>query len=84
MTVDRNICKEVWPARSPDLNPLDFSIWSILETKACSSPHPTVEALKEKLVKEWTAIPQEKIRAACASFSKRLSAVVKNKGRYIE
>lgn len=78
------ICKEVWPARSPDLNPLDFSIWSILETKACSSPHPTVEALKEKLVKEWTAIPQEKIRAACASFSKRLSAVVKNKGRYIE
>ena len=36
------ISKEVWPARSPDLTPLVFSIRSILETKARSSPHPTV------------------------------------------
>ena len=76
--------KEVWPARSPDLNPLNFSIWSILETKGCSFPHPTVEALKTKLVKELAAIPQETIRAACASFSARLRAVDKNKGHYIE
>ena len=69
------ISKEVWPARSPDLNPLNFSIWSIVETKTCSSPHPIVEALKAKLVKEWAAMPQETIRAACALFSDRLRAV---------
>ena len=78
------ISKKVWPAKSPDLNPLDSSIWSNLETKACSSSHPTVEAFKAKLVKEWATITQETIRAACASFSSRLSAVVKNKGYYIE
>ena len=39
------------------INPLYFPIWSILETKTCSSPHPTVEALKAKLVKECAAIP---------------------------
>ena len=53
------ISKEVWPARSSDLKPVDFSIWSILETKACFFPYLTVEALKAKLVKEWAAIPQE-------------------------
>ena len=27
-----------WPPSSPDLNPLDYSSWSILEAKACSTP----------------------------------------------
>lgn len=31
--------KEVWPPSSPDLNPLDFSIWGVLEAKACRTPH---------------------------------------------
>ena len=51
-----SISKKVLPARSPDLNPLNFSIWSILETQACSSTHPTEEALKAKLVKEGVAL----------------------------
>ena len=29
--------KELKPPSSPDLNPMDFAIWSILESKACSS-----------------------------------------------
>ena len=60
-----------------------LTLSSILETKACSSPHPTVEALKAKLVKEGAAIFQETIRAACASLSARLRVVVKNKGHCI-
>jgi inhibitor of nuclear factor kappa-B kinase subunit alpha len=28
-----------WPASSPDLNPLDYKIWSKLEEMACSRPH---------------------------------------------
>ena len=27
-----------WPPNSPDLNPLDYAIWSILEEKACAKP----------------------------------------------
>ena len=27
------ITKEEWPPYSPDLNPMDYAIWSILETK---------------------------------------------------
>ncbi|KAI6650840.1 Transposase [Oopsacas minuta] len=32
------ISKVEWPPSSPDLNPLDFSVWSILESSACSKP----------------------------------------------
>ena len=28
------ISRDAWPPNSPDLNPLDYSIWSILEQKA--------------------------------------------------
>ena len=39
--------KELWPPSSPDLNPMDFGIWSILEQKACTVSHPSVEVLKQ-------------------------------------
>ena len=40
-----------WPPNSPDLNPLDYSVWSILEEKACAKPHMNVESLKRALKK---------------------------------
>ena len=33
----------MWPPASPNLNPLDFNIWSILEAKACAKTHDTVD-----------------------------------------
>ena len=39
--------KELWPPSFPDLNPIDFAIWSILESKTCSSNHPNIGALKQ-------------------------------------
>ena len=78
------ISKEDCPVPSPDLNPLDYSIWSILEKRVCSTPHQTLESLKAKLMKEWDTIPQEMLRAACDLFPDRLKVVVKNKESYIE
>ena len=43
------ISKEEWPPSSPDLNPLDFSLWSILETNACSTSHKSIESLKKSV-----------------------------------
>ncbi|KAF2344970.1 hypothetical protein FHG87_024274 [Trinorchestia longiramus] len=78
------ISKDVWPARKSDLNPLDFSILSILETRVLAVPHTSLKSLKAKLQREWEAIPQEQIRATCDAFVNRLKAVVRNKGGYIE
>ena len=41
--------KELWPPSSPDLNPMDFAVWSILESNASSYYHPSVSSLKAKL-----------------------------------
>eukprot|EP00800_Vazella_pourtalesii_P015855 TRINITY_DN4383_c0_g1_i5.p1 TRINITY_DN4383_c0_g1~~TRINITY_DN4383_c0_g1_i5.p1 ORF type:complete len:293 (-),score=7.56 TRINITY_DN4383_c0_g1_i5:556-1434(-) len=78
------ISKEEWPPSSPDLNPMDFSIWSILETKACEKSHSSVEALKKSLLREWVKIPQDTLRAAVEAFPERLKKVVGVKGGYIE
>ena len=58
--------KEMWPPSSPDLNPMDFEIWSILEPKACTVSHPNVEVLKKKLTESWDQIENETVHATCA------------------
>lgn len=78
------LSKDEWPSRSPDLNPLDFSVWSILESRACTTPSTTLKDLKRKLQREWDLIPQKELRAACEGFEGRLKAVVKNKGGHVE
>ena len=39
-----------WPSRSPDLNPLHFSVWSILKSKVCRTPHDSLDNLKLELL----------------------------------
>ncbi|CAK1584122.1 unnamed protein product [Parnassius mnemosyne] len=38
-----------WPARSPDLNPLDFLNWGVLEEKVYSKPIDSVAELRERI-----------------------------------
>ena len=63
---------------------MDYSIWSILETKACSKSHKSIESLKKSLVVEWEKVPQEVLRTAVEALPGRIIAAIKNKGGYIE
>ena len=76
--------KNMWPPSSPDLNVMDFSIWSILESEACATVHQSVESLKASLSAAWDGMSQETVRAAVDSFPKRLRAVRKAKGGHFE
>ena len=75
--------KEMCPPASPDLNLLNFNIWSILEAEACAKTHDIVEGLKVSLKKAWVKIPQEKLHVSVESFRGRLERVVKAR-RHIE
>ena len=77
------ISKDEWPSRSPDLNPLDFSVYSILESKVCRTPHDSLNNLKLELLWEWALIPQEVLRASCEAFQGRLKSGIKNKSCHI-
>lgn len=82
--VPRLISAQEWPPYSPDLNPMDFSIWAILEAKVSSKKYQSVDCLKDSLQREWAAIPQNVLRSACGAFMTRLNAVIRAKGGHIE
>lgn len=76
--------KEMWPPASPDLNPMDFSVWFLLEAKVYSVAHPSVDALKTSLLSEWAKIPQETLRASVGNFRQRIERLIERKGHHIE
>lgn len=78
------ISPKEWPPYSPDLNPLDYSVWSVLEAKACARPHSNVASLKRALLKAWDDIDVNYLRATVDSFPKRLRACIREKGGVFE
>jgi hypothetical protein len=76
--------KDVWPSNSPDLNPLDYSVWSILETKACATQHASVDSLKKALKKAWAEITVDQLACIVKKFSKRLKACISAQGGHFE
>uniref|UniRef100_A0A914DXP3 DDE-1 domain-containing protein n=1 Tax=Acrobeloides nanus TaxID=290746 RepID=A0A914DXP3_9BILA len=73
-----------WAPNSPDLNVMDYSIWSILEAEACSKPHQSIDGLKKSLVKAWNKIPQEVIDRVVDDFPKRLQRCIDAGGGHFE
>ena len=46
----------LWSPSSPDRNPLDYPIWSVLENKTNTTSHPNNGSLKIAIEKEWNKI----------------------------
>jgi hypothetical protein len=72
-----------WPPSSPDLNPLDYCIWGILEEKVNATRHRSLESLKAAIIKEWHDLRMESVRGAINAWPGRLrSTMVKKGGRF--
>jgi len=76
--------KDMWPPSSPDLNPLDYLVWGVLEAKACKTSHPSVEAQKVSNAKNWRSLSKAYVIKMCKSFRIRLEKVVKAEGGLFE
>ena len=76
-----NIRTIPWPARSPDLNPIEH-VWNILgmRLQQRSNPPTSLAALANALREEWTAIPQAMIDNLIDSMPRRVQAVIEAKG----
>jgi hypothetical protein len=70
--------------RSPDINPLDYSIWSILKERACREPHESEESIKEALEREWGALDEGMLRRIVDDFPRRLDACIETDGKQFE
>ena len=49
--------KGIWPPNSYNLNPLDYSVWSYVDSKANSIYHTNIDAMKAAVDHEWQAMP---------------------------
>ena len=71
----------IWPAQSPDLNPLEH-LWNHLKKRLNEYEYPPkgVHELWERVEKEWNAIPKEVVQNLISSMPRRCAAVIKAKG----
>uniref|UniRef100_A0A8R1DJA8 Uncharacterized protein n=1 Tax=Caenorhabditis japonica TaxID=281687 RepID=A0A8R1DJA8_CAEJA len=60
--------KNLWPASSPDLNPMDFSVWGMLEGKIAGKVFATVDDLKAALEVAWASIDDGYLRRTVNSY----------------
>ena len=73
-----------WPPHSPDLNPLDYSIWSSLAAKVFQVKIRSVENLCERLGEAWEQISRDEVDRVIHSFRRRLKACIKAEGKRFE
>uniref|UniRef100_A0A8R1EEG7 Uncharacterized protein n=1 Tax=Caenorhabditis japonica TaxID=281687 RepID=A0A8R1EEG7_CAEJA len=72
------------PIINPDLNPMDFSVWGMLEGKIAGKVFATVDDLKAALEVAWASIDDGYLRRTVNSVKKRLRACVKARGSNFE
>ncbi|CAK9827593.1 Transposable element Tcb1 transposase [Anthophora retusa] len=82
--VDMFWSKDFWPANSPDLNPLDYYVWSVIKRVSNKSRHPNVASLQAAIEAAFANLDKEQLKRACSRFRSRIEAVIAAEGGYIE
>ena len=73
----------MWPPSSPDLNPLDYAIWSRMVKEVNNHRHTSVVALKKAIKKSWNGMDEAYIKNVVGSFRSRLERVLEGDGAYV-
>ncbi len=70
-----------WPARSPDLNPIEH-LWVILHRRVsgCQNPPATVQALTAALREEWNGINQVSVHCLIRGMPRQCRECVQSCG----
>jgi len=74
----------LWPSNSPDLNPVDYKIWGVLQQRVYSRKIQNVDELRQRIVEEWERLDQRVIDNAVKQWRRRLRSCVAAKGGHFE
>lgn len=73
-----------WPARSPDLTPLDFFVWGHLKNQVYSRTYENVEELREAVTEAVNTITPQMIRQSCEAVLRRCMLCAQQNGEVFE
>jgi len=73
-----------WPARSPDLTPLDFFLWGVIKDIVYRQKPTTREDMKGRICEAIRSLDPAQIRRATRSVRKRAQKCVKAQGQHFE
>ncbi|KAK3573187.1 hypothetical protein QTP86_015104 [Hemibagrus guttatus] len=68
-----------WPSQSPDLNPIE-NLWRELKICVAQRQPQNITALEEICMEEWAKLPETVYKNFVATYRKRLTSVIANKG----
>jgi len=74
----------LWLPNSPDLNPVDYKIWGILQERVYKTSSKDVDEPRRRIVDEWDKLDQRIIDKAVGEWRKRLQAYVAVGGGHFE
>ena len=73
-----------WAPSSPDLNPLDYFVWSCVKNITNMTSHNTKASLIAAICRVFAELPPALVEKACSQFRIRIEAVIEAEGGYIE
>jgi len=74
----------LWPPNSPDLNPVDYKLWSVIQEQVYKVKVNNVDELRQRIQTVWDELDQRVIDKAIKQWRTRLRACVKAKGGHFE
>ena len=69
---------------SPDLNPVDYKIWGVVQERVYQSRMHSIDKLKQRLLHVWHGMDQVIIDSAVDEWRLHLRACVRAKGGHYE
>ena len=81
---NRFVDKDLWPPRSPDLNPCDYFLWGYIKDEVYRKRPKTIEELKEEIIIQINKISKVTLSRVFENMKKRLNNILENKGKHIE
>ena len=75
-----------WPPHSPDLNPLDFSVWNSVQVKVYEAKCSTVESMKTVIIEEFSKLSTDLnlCKSLTNEFKRRTESCHRARGSYFE
>jgi len=75
---------EMWPPNSPDLNPVDYSIWSDVKEHVYQQRIQNTDEFRQHLVAVLKDLEHHIVDTAIDQWHRHLTACIRAKGRHFE